>query len=290
MRYLAVIFLFFANIALAGDVSQFVFTIGPQTIKPNEISEKIYIQAQDVNGPVNIPQTACLKLITSSDKGQFSSSDTTWKSINILTMSRGDTRRGFYYKDSSTGNYKMTVNIALRPTEETRPCASWSVEEWGIKWILTQDIAVLESVSSPEPKPVLEPKTETQQQTTTIIDSQPEPETKQEPAVVTVIENPDSAEQPQSQEKPVIEPDKKPANKNPESTSTTVVEAEPKPKEQNPGDAEFAQTVQAAQVVDAINIGGSESSWSVREWLMIIGGIIVISVAGLFFVRRQSSV
>lgn len=287
MKYLTVIFifLFFANIALAGDVSQFVFTTGPQTIKPNEISGTLSIQAQDSGGnSVKIPQTGCIRLETTSLAGQFSSNGENWNPVNVLTMNKNTANRNFYYKDSSTGNYKMTVNIALRPTEETRTCASWPIEEWGTKWTLAQNISVLEIVSSPEPVPTpvptLEPKIEIQPQATTIIDSQPEPEAKQEQLTIAVSKNSDLVvqEQPQMQVKLPNEP----------SPSTTVVEAGS--EEQNSEDKELTQQIQAAQVADVINIGKDKYPWSIKEWLMIIGGIIVISVAGLFFVRRQSPV
>ncbi len=135
--------LFLLPFFASADVSQFVFTTDPQTIKPSEISGKITIQAQDASSSSTpLLQTGCLKLETSSATGQFSSSNTNWKSVDILTISKGDKSRSFYYKDSSIGTYTFTINIALRPETETKSCSSWPIEEWNIQWTATQDIVV----------------------------------------------------------------------------------------------------------------------------------------------------
>jgi hypothetical protein len=152
-----VIFLFSINIALASDdISQFVFTTNPQTIKPNEVSETLTIQAQDANGnSVKIPQTGCLHLETTSGTGQFSSNSTNWESVSQLTMNKNTANRNFYYKDSSAGNYTLTVKAALTS------CSGWTTEEWTAK----QDIVISESASNSEPES--EPKPE--QQTTAVV-------------------------------------------------------------------------------------------------------------------------
>ncbi|TSD02213.1 MAG: Uncharacterized protein Athens071424_151 [Parcubacteria group bacterium Athens0714_24] len=125
------------------DVSQFVFTTTQQAIKPNTISEKLTIQAQDASGnSFNIPQTGCLQLKTTSATGEFSSSNTSWNLASVLTMSKNTANRSFYYKDSNIGNYTLTINVALRPETETRACTSWPVEEWNIQWTATQNISV----------------------------------------------------------------------------------------------------------------------------------------------------
>ena len=137
------------NIVLAsGDVSQFIFTTNPQTIKLNEISEIISVQTQDANGvSADILQTACLELSTNSSTGEFSSSNTNWSPVKILTMSKGSANRNFYYKDSIGGNYELSVKISLRP--EGKPaCAAWPKEEWDIKWNAKQNIIVSSSFSS----------------------------------------------------------------------------------------------------------------------------------------------
>ena len=151
IKFASIFFVFAcgANIALAsGDVAQFVFTTNYQTIKPNEISEIITIQAQDASGiSANLLQTACLELVTASNTGEFSSSNINWNSVKILTMNKSSANRNFYYKDLATGNYELSVKISLRP--EGKPaCTAWSKEEWDIKWNVKQNIVVSSGFSS----------------------------------------------------------------------------------------------------------------------------------------------
>jgi len=139
---------------LASDISQFVFTTTQQTIKPNTISEKLTIQAQDASGnSFNLPQTGCLQLKTTSATGEFSSSNTSWNPVNILIMNKGTANRSFYYKDSTVRNYVLTINIALRPESETKTCADWQnwpAGEWNIQWTTTQNIIISEQQSQPQ--------------------------------------------------------------------------------------------------------------------------------------------
>lgn len=160
------IFLFSTNVVLASNISQFVFSTNPQTIKPNEISEKLTIQAQDANGnSVNVPQTTCLELKTTSTTGEFSSSNTSWTAVNKLTMNKNTANRNFYYKDSALGIYTLTIHASLRPEGETRSCINWPIEEWDIRWTAKQDILVSESVSQPESGS----ESEIEEQTTTVV-------------------------------------------------------------------------------------------------------------------------
>lgn len=152
-RFVLIVFIFMFGadvVAAAGDISQFVFTTDSQTIKPNEISQKITIQAQDAGGnSANLVQTACLELKTASGAGEFSSSDTNWNPVGRLTMSKGSANRNFYYKDSATGVYELSLNVSLRPEEENSPCASWPIENWDIKWNAKQNIIVSLSPNNP---------------------------------------------------------------------------------------------------------------------------------------------
>ncbi|MCG2698987.1 PKD domain-containing protein, partial [Candidatus Parcubacteria bacterium] len=126
-------FLFSINIALASDISQFVFTTDPQVIKPNEASEKITVQAQDADGNlVKITETIYLELKTNSSTGEFSASSTKWVSTSKLTMAKNTANRSFYYKDSAVGNYKLTIKAN--------------------QWTAEQDIVVSESALTPELK------------------------------------------------------------------------------------------------------------------------------------------
>ena len=126
------------------QIDKFVFVTDPQTVKINTISDKITIQSQDAQGnSYNITQTACVQLKTTSASGEFSSSNTSWNPVNILTMSKNTANRSFYYKDLTPGNYLLRVNIALRPETETRTCSSWPIEEWNIQWSAEQNINII---------------------------------------------------------------------------------------------------------------------------------------------------
>lgn len=167
VRQILIFAIFFLNInvVFASDISQFVFTTNPQTIKPKEVSETLTIQAQDANGnSVKIPQTGCLHLETTSATGQFSSNSTNWESVSQLTMNKNTANRNFYYKDSSVGNYTLTVKAALTS------CSEWTTEEW----IAKQDIIVSESASNPEPASESEPEQQTQQQEETVWPTEPQ--------------------------------------------------------------------------------------------------------------------
>lgn len=137
------IFVFYVNVSLAAsDISQFAFTTDSQTIKPDEVSEIIAIQAQNSKGDyATSTQTICIELASNSNAGEFSSSNTNWNSVEVLTMSKGSANRNFYYKDSAAGIYEISAKISFRP--EGKPaCASWPKEEWDIKWNIKQNITV----------------------------------------------------------------------------------------------------------------------------------------------------
>ena len=142
------IFAFSVNVVLANDIAQFVFTTNTQTIKPNEISEIITIQAQDVGGiAVSAGKTLCLKITSTSSTGEFSSNSSDWVPVNVLTINSNWKSRNFYYKDSIAGNYRIDAQVAIKTDERT--CSAWPTNEWDIKWIANQNIVVsLDSSSS----------------------------------------------------------------------------------------------------------------------------------------------
>ena len=133
-----------------GQVAGFVFTTDPQTIEAGAVSGQMTIQAQAAGGTsVNIPQTACFSLNTTSAQGQFSSSATTWNPLTVLTMNKNTANRSFYYKDAQDGTYTLTVKVSLKPEDESRSCTNWPVGEWNIQWTATQNITV--GTGSPSP-------------------------------------------------------------------------------------------------------------------------------------------
>ena len=142
------IFAFSVNVVLANDIAQFVFKTNTQTIKPNEISEIITIQAQDVGGiAVSAGKTLCLKITSTSSTGEFSSNSSDWVPVNVLTINSNWKSRNFYYKDSIAGNYRIDAQVAIKTDERT--CSAWPTNAWDIKWIANQNIVVsLDSSSS----------------------------------------------------------------------------------------------------------------------------------------------
>ena len=132
-----------------GQVANFVFVTNPQTTNPGSVSEQITVQAQAAGGTsVNIPQTACFSLNTTSAQGQFSSSATTWNPVTVLTMNKNTANRNFYYKDAQEGTHTLTVKISLKPEDESRSCPNWPVGEWDISWTATQNITIGTGASS----------------------------------------------------------------------------------------------------------------------------------------------
>ena len=141
------VFSFGVNIALANDISQFVFTTNVQTTKPTEISEPITIQAQNSNGEaISAGETLCLRTVSTSSTGEFSSNSGEWSSISIFTINSNWKTRTFYYKDSAQGNYLIDAQIAVRPSGTT--CQAWPKNEWEIKWSAKQNIVVSADSSS----------------------------------------------------------------------------------------------------------------------------------------------
>ncbi len=151
LKFLTPIFfvlLFNINFAMAGEVSKFVFTTDPQTIRPEIVSGKITISSQDAGGnSAEILQTACVDL-SSSGSGEFSSSNTNWSAVNKLTISKNSSNRSFYYKGHDIGKQTITAKIAFRPDTVTDACTKWPIEEWNIKYTITQEIIISSDAGS----------------------------------------------------------------------------------------------------------------------------------------------
>ncbi len=107
------LFLVFPTVSFA-EISQIVFITESQEIKPNEISEALTFQLQDITGsPFKTPETLDIQFISSSQTGQFLNN-----SGNPATtyMSKNTANKTFYYKDSSEGEFIITVNVRGRDT------------------------------------------------------------------------------------------------------------------------------------------------------------------------------
>ena len=140
------VFAFSVKIVLANDISQFVFTTNPQSIKPNQISETITVQAQDVGGvAASAGKTLCLKVLSTSGTGEFSSNSSEWVSVNVFTINSNWKSRNFYYKDSTAGNYRIDAQVVVKLDEKT--CSSMLPSEWDVKWNANQNIVVVSDSS-----------------------------------------------------------------------------------------------------------------------------------------------
>ncbi|MCR4279312.1 MAG: alpha/beta hydrolase [Candidatus Zambryskibacteria bacterium] len=131
-RVILLVLLFFLTPGfLYAQVAQIVFTTNEQTIEPGEISEKITIQLQDAEGN-SFQTTETVDLVFSSDSstGEFLSPSTT--TPVTTTMASGTANKNFRYRDSTAGNFTLTINATGRTSGNT--------------WSATQTIAVLESV------------------------------------------------------------------------------------------------------------------------------------------------
>jgi len=100
--------------AYAAGVEKIVFTTDHQSIKPNIISLPITIQTQDLGGNLfQTPETIDLEFVSTSATGEFLGS--TGNPVADY-MSKNTANKTFYYKDSSEGNFTITINAKGRET------------------------------------------------------------------------------------------------------------------------------------------------------------------------------
>jgi hypothetical protein len=132
-RVFLLIFILLLTPAIShAQVFQLKFITESQTIKPAEISEALTIQAQDSSGnPQQTPETIDLIFTSSSPTGEFlgASGNPATKTMNTNTANRT-----FYYRDSATGTFSLTVSGTGRTSGQT--------------WDATQTITVSSSQGS----------------------------------------------------------------------------------------------------------------------------------------------
>lgn len=122
-----------APFCVSAQISKIVFVTEEQHISPNEISGPITIQSQDSGGnPFQTPETLDLEFISNSSSGEFLGS--TGNSAT-KTMNKNTSNRTFYYKDSSEGNFIITIKATGRESGKT--------------WQASQEIAVGSSATIP---------------------------------------------------------------------------------------------------------------------------------------------
>jgi len=112
----------YAASAYAAGIVKIVFTTDSQTIKPNELSGPITIQTQDSSGnSYQTPETIDLQFISTSGSGEFLGS--TGNPVTTY-MSKNTANRTFYYRDSTEGNFTVTINAKGRDSGE-----EWSTNQ-----------------------------------------------------------------------------------------------------------------------------------------------------------------
>lgn len=99
----------YAASAYASGVEKIVFTTSAQTIKPGELSTAIKVQFQDSsNEAQSFGVTSKMVFESSSDTGEFLNESGNPVSATINSNWTG---RTFYYRDSTEGNFLITVNV-----------------------------------------------------------------------------------------------------------------------------------------------------------------------------------
>lgn len=134
-------------VSVCAQATSFSITTSPQTIAPNAVSEAITVSAESAVG-----QTTCILLSSSSGTGQFSSSASNWSSVSAVTMSKNTTNRTFYYKDSASGSYTLSVRIAPKPESVSASCASWEDAQAAVQNTATQTITIGTSQTQTPPQ------------------------------------------------------------------------------------------------------------------------------------------
>jgi len=134
-------FLFFIINVFAdvNNITQIKFVSDEQIIKRGEASKVFTIQTQNIDGvaeEIN-ESTNKLTLSTDSSTGEFSSSNSDWKSTSIITMNKGTKNKNFYYKDSSVGIFTITAQLVSGETAKT--------------WVTTQTINISDDLVTDNP-------------------------------------------------------------------------------------------------------------------------------------------
>ncbi|MFA6834396.1 MAG: bacterial Ig-like domain-containing protein, partial [Bacteroidaceae bacterium] len=135
---LALFFMFgFINnvFASVNGIEKVVFYAIPNSFVVGEISKVISIKAQDSSGNNQLFDDAdgLLELSTDSPTGSFYSNTSATNPINTLSINNKTySGRNFYYRDSSEGNFVITVKLSIVPDN-------------GKSWTATQDITVTNS-------------------------------------------------------------------------------------------------------------------------------------------------
>ncbi len=123
-RSLSLILMVFSFLILSANVfadtsniSNLVFTSASQTVLPNTLSTELKVQTQNSSAAAEtISETNDVTFSSNSPSGEFLNS-----SGNVVskTMSKNTSSRSFYYRDSTTGIFTLTVEIKGRDSGKT---------------------------------------------------------------------------------------------------------------------------------------------------------------------------
>lgn len=89
---------------------QLVITSPQRAAKAGSASDSITVEVQDISGILDSAYSGTMSITSSSSTGRFSSDATTWSSTNDTYTSIVNGQAVFYYKDSYTGTYTITVS------------------------------------------------------------------------------------------------------------------------------------------------------------------------------------
>ncbi len=107
---------FFTTTVYAEDITLFTFTTEPQTVDVGAASKEIILQSQNASGTAQpIPETFDLVFDSSSATGAFQNSS---GNAVTTTMSKNTANRTFYYKDTTAGDFVLTVTATGRESKK----------------------------------------------------------------------------------------------------------------------------------------------------------------------------
>jgi len=118
------IFVLFAPLCVLGDsnnINSLIFATDPQTISTDSLSGPLKIETTNNSGTAEfVSETNYITLTTTSATGQFFT-NTSRNPVagKNLYISSGDASRSFYYQDSTSGTYIITVTAIGRTSGKT---------------------------------------------------------------------------------------------------------------------------------------------------------------------------
>jgi len=103
--------------AATSSISNLVFTTDARTVLPGVVSDSITVQTQNASGASEeVDETNDVTFTSSSPTGLFLNSS---GNPVTTTMSKNTSSRTFYYKDSATGTFTLSVSVKGRTTGTT---------------------------------------------------------------------------------------------------------------------------------------------------------------------------